>query len=743
MKRSKAAAKSRRVDPLPGLTLNLEILGVAMLCLAAYMSLALVWPSRAGWVGPTLHTVLGSWFGGGAWLAILALAVVAVVIFLEIHVLRMMGVMAACAVGEFLAIDAALGMRGGGGAVGDGIAWLFTRVLGSVGADLVLGLCIVGFAVVPTGISLKSLFGWLAAGASQAFGRTRDAYESMTARASTRGAHVLLPPSMIGAQESAERVIAPNTIATIVEPPPIALREEPELTIALPEPSLGLEPLAAIQSLPHPARTPAEETKRTAKPVKPIPGEYRLPDFALFNPPEKKAYSETSAAKLLEETLASFGVSVAVTHIERGPSVTRYELTPGRGVKVSAIKALSDNIQLALAAQSVRIEAPIPGKAAVGIEVPNSAVSVVAIREILDYLPTGDGKLSIGFGKDITGRPIVADLGRMPHLLVAGATGAGKSVCLNVIIASLLATCTPDDLQLLLIDPKRVELIEYNGIPHLIRDCIVDPKLAAGALYELTKEMDTRYERFARAGVRKIEEYNVENPDDRMPYIVVVIDELADLMLVAPTRVETSICRIAQLARATGIHLCVATQRPSVDVITGLIKANIPSRIAFAVSSQVDSRTILDMAGAERLLGRGDMLFLPIDAPKPIRVQGALVTGQEIERLCEYWRAQEDPGNRLEFDVDVIEEDGAGPADELAFDAAKIIVERQMASVALLQAELKVGHPRAVRLMKILEEYRVVGPSEGPKPRKILVGTADIDSLETMLAPRRSEQSLL
>jgi len=329
-------------------------------------------------------------------------------------------------------------------------------------------------------------------------------------------------------------------------------------------------------------------------------------------------------------------------------------------------------------------------------------VSIVAIREILDFLPKGDNKLSIGFGKDITGRPIVADLGRMPHLLVAGATGAGKSVCLNVIIASLVATCTPDALQLLLIDPKRVELIEYNGIPHLIRDCIVDPKLAGGALYELTKEMDTRYERFARAGVRKIEEYNLENPDDRMPYIVVVIDELADLMLVAPTRVETSICRIAQLARATGIHLVVATQRPSVDVITGLIKANIPSRIAFAVSSQVDSRTILDMAGAERLLGRGDMLFLPMDAPKPIRVQGALVTSAEIERLCEFWRAQEDPDNRIEFEVDEFEEDGAGPADELAFEAAKIIVERQMASVALLQAELKVGHPRAVRLMKIL-----------------------------------------
>jgi S-DNA-T family DNA segregation ATPase FtsK/SpoIIIE len=469
---------------------------------------------------------------------------------------------------------------------------------------------------------------------------------------------------------------------------------------------------------------------------------YRLPDFALFNPPEKRVHNEASAALVLEETLASFDVAGKVTHIERGPSVTRYEITPGRGVKVSAIRSLGDNIQLALAAQSIRIEAPIPGKAAVGIEVPNSAVATVGVREILDYLPRGEGKLFFALGKDITGRPIIGDLTRMPHLLVAGATGAGKSVCLNVIIVSLLSTCTPDQVQLLLIDPKRVELAQYNGIPHLIKDCITDPKLAAGALYELTKEMDARYELFARAGVRKIEEYNHNRTVDRLPYIVVAIDELADLMLVAPTRVETSICRIAQLARATGIHLLVATQRPSVDVITGLIKANIPSRIAFAVSSQVDSRTIIDMAGAERLLGRGDMLYLPIDAPKPTRVQGALVTGEELERLCAFWRAQEDPANRLDIELSEVEEDGRGPSDELAFEAAKLIVERQMASVALLQAELKVGHPRAVRLMKILEEFRVVGPTEGTKPRKILVGAGDMDQLADTLAPRQSEQPL-
>jgi S-DNA-T family DNA segregation ATPase FtsK/SpoIIIE len=733
MKRSKAAAKSRRVDPLPGLTLNLEILGVALLSAAAYMSLALALPSNSGWLGPAVRDTLAIWFGQATWIAVAALAAVAVIIFLELHVVRVMAVMAACAAGEFFVLDAALGLSGRGGLIGNGIASLLTRLVGAGGADIAIIFGILAFAIVPTNISLKKAFAASAVAAARIVARLRGIYDSLAAKRRLSDAKAAAAPAAVRIVEEPARVIDVPLQPPLVDEAPVRVDSiiEPQQSFAAP----------VVEAKPIVSK--AIGSAESPKQARHVPGEYRLPDFALFNPPEKRAHSETSAAKLLEETLASFGVDVSVTHIERGPSVTRYELTPGRGVKVSAIKTLSDNIQLALAAQSVRIEAPIPGKAAVGIEVPNSAVSIVAIREILEYLPTGDGRLSIGFGKDITGRPIVADLGRMPHLLVAGATGAGKSVCLNVIIASLLATCTPDNLQLLLIDPKRVELIEYNGIPHLIRDCIVDPKLAAGALYELTKEMDTRYERFARAGVRKIEEYNLENPFDKMPYIVVVIDELADLMLVAPTRVETSICRIAQLARATGIHLVVATQRPSVDVITGLIKANIPSRIAFAVSSQVDSRTILDMAGAERLLGRGDMLYLPIDAPKPVRVQGALVTGPEIERLCEYWRAQEDPDNRIEFDVMEVEEDGQGPADELAFDAAKIIVDRQMASVALLQAELKVGHPRAVRLMRILEEYRVVGPSEGTKPRKILVGVGDVDTLATILAPRRSEQTLL
>jgi len=772
MKRTKSA-RSRRVDPLPGITLNFEIVGGALFVLAGLLAISLLRASAAGFFGSIANATMHSWFGGAAWLGVLALAVIATIVFLEIHMPKIMAAYAACAGGAFLALAGLFGMANAGGAVGDAIAHGLSTLFGVTGANIVLIFVVVACIVTPTGISLKRIFGSVGtsvAGAAsgladttrEAMRRSRQARleaqrerSALSTQTGPAGLTEQVPPSptLASAFEASTASTLAPTPAPLLEP---NLKEEAG-DFAVEEAAQRLESVSlpaaeTTQPIEQPEPTVEIDTVAPTPPVAPAKqprsvvrseGGYRLPDFALFNPPEKRVQSEASAAMLLEETLGSFGVAGKVTHIERGPSVTRYEITPGRGVKVSAIKSLSDNIQLVLAAQSVRIEAPIPGKAAVGIEVPNSAVSTVAIREILDYVPKGDGTLCFGLGKDITGRPIVADLTRMPHLLVAGATGAGKSVCLNVIIASLLSTCTPDQVQMLLVDPKRVELAEYNGVPHLISDCITDPKLAAGALYELTKEMDARYERFAHAGVRKIEEFNLARPQERLPYIVVAIDELADLMLVAPTRVETSICRIAQLARATGIHLVIATQRPSVDVITGLIKANIPSRIAFAVSSQVDSRTILDMAGAERLLGRGDMLFLPIDAPKPLRVQGALVTGPEIERLCEFWREQGDPANRLAISPAELEDESGGPADELAFDAAQIIVERQMASVALLQAELKIGHPRAVRLMKILEQFRVVGPAEGTKPRKILVGDADMENLATILAPRNRAQTLL
>ena len=758
LKRTRAA-RSRRVDPLPGLTLNLEILGVAIFVVAALLAISLFAAQHAGFFGVAAKSTLHAWFGNAGWLSVVALVVIASIIFLELHVPKVLALFSACAAGAFLALAGFFGMAGGGGIVGNAIAHGLTALFGVAGANIVLGFAVLAFFVTPTGISLKRVFGAVGTSvAAAASGLASTARDVAQQPASTANAVEFIRPLQSG--------LATEAIRPEIEvPPPVGPDPRDATPPAAADASETMREAAehgqdvaeharevAVELVRPAATQPSERNVTPAQEPPPsrkaltgprMEAGYRLPDFALFNPPEKRVQSEASAAKLLEETLESFGVSTKVTHIERGPSVTRYEITPARGVKVSSIKSLADNIQLALAAQSIRIEAPIPGKAAVGIEVPNSAVATVTVREILDHVPKGEGMLAFGLGKDITGRPIVADLTRMPHLLIAGATGAGKSVCLNVIIATLLATCTPEQVQMLLIDPKRVELAEYDGVPHLITGCITDPKLAAGALYELTKEMDSRYERFAQVGVRKIEEYNEQHPHARLPYIVVGIDELADLMLVAPTRVETSICRIAQLARATGIHLVIATQRPSVDVITGLIKANIPSRVAFAVSSQVDSRTILDMAGAERLLGRGDMLFLPIDAPKPIRVQGALVTGDEIERLCAFWREQADPENRIAIEPEILEDDSGGPGDELALDAARIIIERQMASVALLQAELKVGHPRAVRLMKILEHYRVVGPAEGTKPRKILVGSADLDHLAIMLGPRTSQQQLL
>jgi FtsK/SpoIIIE family/FtsK alpha domain/Ftsk gamma domain len=498
-----------------------------------------------------------------------------------------------------------------------------------------------------------------------------------------------------------------------------------------PDPSTALVATAAYGA----ADVVSGEYERAAKP------QWRLPDiYQIFDAPQAQKLDDANRAHTLEDTLASFGVGAKVTHIERGPSITRYELKPERGVKISRISSLADDLALALAATSVRIEAPIPGKSAVGIEVPNTTVSVVAIREILQNIPKTLA-LPMALGKDITGRPVFGDLAKMPHLLVAGATGAGKSVCLNCVIASLLVTSTPEEVELLMIDPKRVELTVYNGIPHLKNEVITDPSLAAGALAMITREMDQRYERFAKASVRKIEEYNAKFPDEKLPYIVVVIDELADLMLVAPAKVEMLIMRLAQLARATGIHLIVATQRPSVDVITGLIKANIPSRIAFAVSSQVDSRTILDMGGAERLLGRGDMLYLPIDAPKPVRAQGALVTNIEVEKLVEHWKRQGSGEERKAMEITPIREDdergGERKVDDLWYDAAKFLLDAKVmkgeagvGSTAALQARFSIGHPRAVRLMKQLEEFGIVGPNEGTKPRNVIIESpADLERL--------------
>lgn len=442
--------------------------------------------------------------------------------------------------------------------------------------------------------------------------------------------------------------------------------------------------------------------------------------------------SAMEGAKKLEETLKSFGVEARVINISRGPAVTRYEIQPSPGVKVSKIVNLSDDIALNLAAAGVRIEAPIPGKAAVGIEVPNKEMSAVLLKEMLESREfTGHkSKLAFSVGKDISGETVIADIGKMPHLLVAGATGSGKSVCINSLIMSILFKASPDEVKLLMVDPKVVELGIYNGIPHLLIPVVTDPKKAAGALNWAVQEMVNRYKLFADKGVRDLKGYNAmlraNDETGILPEIVIIVDELADLMMVAPNDVEDAICRLAQMARAAGMHLVIATQRPSVDVITGVIKANIPSRISFAVSSQVDSRTILDMSGAEKLLGKGDMLFYPVGEPKPLRVKGSFVSDTEVERVVEYIKTQ----GYSSYDENIIEkindnasgnEENPGDNDALLNQAIDMVVEAGQASVSLVQRKFKVGYSRAARIIDQMEARNIVGRFEGSKPRQVLI----------------------
>ncbi|MGV7116252.1 DNA translocase FtsK 4TM domain-containing protein [Paenibacillus kyungheensis] len=499
------------------------------------------------------------------------------------------------------------------------------------------------------------------------------------------------------------------------------------------EESMSSENNQAGEGHPHSNSGSVVEGGTLIPPPVPQPKPYKLPSFALLAKPKNISTANDQndymvIARKLETTLESFGVRAKVVEVVRGPAVTRYELQPDVGVKVSRIVGLTDDIALALAAKDIRMEAPIPGKAAVGIEVPNNEVAMVTMREVMEtsIFKESEAKLSIAFGRDIAGQTIVGNLAKMPHLLVAGATGSGKSVCINGIITSILYKAKPDEVKFLMVDPKMVELNIYNGIPHLLAPVVTDPKRASLALKKIVVEMEKRYELFSKSGTRNMEGYNnlmKDNPAAVLPYIVVIVDELADLMMVAAGDVEDAIARLAQMARAAGIHLIIATQRPSVDVITGVIKANIPSRIAFGVSSQIDSRTILDMGGAEKLLGRGDMLFMPVGSSKPTRVQGAFMSDEEVEAIVSYCRGQgdaqyvEDLVPEIDDTVNNIDEQ----LDELYDQAVQIVVEGKQASVSLLQRRMRVGYTRAARLIDSLEAHGIVGPYEGSKPREVLI----------------------
>ncbi|ACL69632.1 FtsK/SpoIIIE family DNA translocase [Halothermothrix orenii] len=459
---------------------------------------------------------------------------------------------------------------------------------------------------------------------------------------------------------------------------------------------------------------------------------YKLPGINLLKKSNKKRNKPGNKSDLLEETLESFGVKAKVLGVNHGPTITRYEVQPASGVKVSKIVGLANDIALALAAPDVRIEAPIPGKSAVGIEVPHMSNKLVRLRDIINTrkFKNSKSKLSLALGMGIDGQPIITDLSRMPHLLVAGATGSGKSVCMNTIITSILFKATPDEVKLMLIDPKKVELSIYKDLPHLFAPVVTDPRKAASVLKLVIEEMERRYELFSQSGTRGITSYNkTVAPGEKLPYIVVVIDELSDLMMVSAREVEDNICRLAQMARAAGIHLVIATQRPSVDVITGLIKANIPSRISFAVSSQTDSRTILDMGGAEKLLGKGDMLFAPAGSQKPQRIQGAFIDNDEIRRVVSYVKNQADPDYKVELDdIKEVQLSVNDEKDELYEEAVRLVVKYR-ASISMLQRKLHIGHSRAARLIDMMEEDGIVGPYAGSKPREVLINEDDLEEI--------------
>ena len=678
--------------------------------------------------------------------------------------------------------------RKGAGMFGGLLGIPFVAALGSIGAKIVIVLLLFVFIMILTGTSLIQLFRAVSKPVEvvkETVGTREEREERRDMRREQRRLRQRINPNIdIALDEDVSRNPAREIENRNELPRRNEKLEQLEQAVSAPEPVLDRTPSHTPISIPEEGTqeesgaaaaaaafvrrsqkkasplTPVETAEKpTIEPVQvePVegPASYHFPPVALLEPSPQVDEADITEelqinGQMLVDTLKSFGVQTKIVDISRGPAVTRYELQPAAGVKISKITNLADDIALNLAASGVRIEAPIPGKAAVGIEVPNQTVNIVKMRELVDSskFEHAKSRLTVALGRDIAGNITLADLAKMPHVLIAGSTGSGKSVCINSLIVSLLYKSTPDEVRFLMVDPKVVELGIYNGIPHLLVPVVTDPRKAAGALNWAVREMLDRYKTFAEHNVRDLQGYNrmVENlPEEqnrnedgsvrleKMPQIVIIIDELADLMMAAPNEVEDSICRLAQMARAAGMHLVIATQRPSVDVITGIIKANIPSRIAFAVSSAVDSRTILDMGGAEKLLGRGDMLFSPVGSSKPLRVQGCFVTDSEIESVVNYVKSAQDAG----YDQTVIEQieknavseqrknsknrEDEEEGDPMMKEAIRCVVEAGQASTSLLQRRLHMGYARAGRLIDEMEQMGVVGPHEGSKPRQVLI----------------------
>ncbi len=785
-KRQKTKAKtSREQQALEG-DLGVEIGGIALLAAAGVGLVSLV-RGPAGYVGGALAAALLSALGMGAYVVPLIAALTGILMLWRrtgyAVMVRLAGLVvvssAAVVAFELAAADGAplalpfsdyLANSGilGGGALGAAGAWVFMRLFGYAGTIVVLCAMGAGGLAVATNVSVASAATWVARTVWSAvwlvvrtvragfdaivlnlFEENLPSPDAVRETGTTDAKHDDVSPRAPGRQRS-----APS--AAPAEP---ASPAAPVASSAVGETAVR----AAAPSAPA-AQMPGTQLKQLKLIDDSTAG--ILPPLSILRVPtrrraaRKESEDPSALGRMLEETLASFGVEATVVGVSQGPMVTRFEVQPGVGVKVSKIVNLADDLALAFASAGVRIEAPIPGKSAVGIEVPSREKSIVYLREVLDSdeFRGAESRLTMALGKDIAGAPIVADLADMLHLLVAGATGSGKSVCLNSIICSLLFKATPEEVRLLMIDPKRVELSVYDGIPHLLAPVITDPKKASGYLRWVVEEMENRYRLFQIAGARNIAQYNdmvksgtleqflpdqeteaeaqaqqtqgqVEAERPRpLSYVVVIVDELADLMMVAQREVEDAIARLAFMARAAGIHLLIATQRPSVDILTGIIKANIPSRIAFAVSSQVDSRIILDTAGAERLLGKGDMLFHPVGLPKPIRVQGAYISDEEVAALVEFVRRGGEPLYEAE-NVESSAKTGEGIAedDELFAEAATLVVQTGEASISKIQRRFRVGYARAARLIDTMEVLGIIGPYEGSKPRKVLMDEAELE----------------
>lgn len=616
----------------------------------------------------------------------------------------------------------------GGGLLGGLIFGLFAPLISMIGTEILFGLLTIVGVLIIAGVTPEQVFNVFHAighGCARLVSGLKTGIANMQDQVEAKPKRQPKPKPEKAKKDSEDKDL----------PKPRA--EADDFTINAPTPAPQPEQ-PKPQPKPEPVETKPNDDEGELDTAS-TGADYIMPPISLLSPVQSVDQSkEVNLIKQnrikLKDTMDSFGVDVSVKSATLGPSITQYEIQPATGVKVSKIVNLADDLALALAAKDIRIEAPIPGKSLIGIEVPNTQIATVGYRDVLEQTPQHPGKpLVIPLGKDVNGHVQTMDLSKMPHLLIAGATGSGKSVMINVIITSILMTAKPDQVRMMLIDPKKVELSVYNGVPHLLTPVVTEAKLAPSALNKVLKEMEHRYERFAAAGVRNMGEYNkkVAQSDDpamtKMPYIVVIVDELSDLMMVAGNEVETAIVRLAQMARAAGIHIIIATQRPSVDVITGLIKANIPSRIAFAVSSGVDSRTILDANGAEKLLGRGDMLYKPIDASSPMRIQGAFIPSEDVEAVVSAITDQVQPEyieDMAPSDAPEASVDGASD-DELYDDAKAFVIQQQSASTSMLQRRFRIGYNRAARLIDDLQQQGIITPPDGAKPRKVLVNPPD------------------